>query len=312
MVTCPHQSAWPCSHLQNTQAGGPLKGALFWTWYAEGQRAPAEEQGGASGLFGELRCKCSSCCGTASQWACSCPAKCIGLLPCCSAKPLPTWLCMANPPRFCLCHTDPLHPGVFESDKQNWPIIQGFAQALSQLDGTPLATCASPQAADSLPPVPSCPSGYEGPSCSTDINECARGTAGCGPNAACTNTPGGYTCACYPGYSGDGRATCRADPAALAATSARYATDGTGKLACSEGGDVAYPDGAPGFAYDPTWGLSRPGVGGQPAQVCQAWACSHVRRAGDSGEESDTGWEQDAVSVCVPRPCKGGVIVLPV
>lgn len=192
---------------QNAQADGPLKGALFWTWYAEGQRAPAEEQGGASGLF-----------------------------------------------------------GVFESDKQNWPVIQGFARALSQLDGAPLAQCTRQSAAYSLPAVPACPAGYEGPFCSTDVNECVRGLAGCAQNATCTNTPSSYTCACYPGYSGDGRASCTANPAALAATTARYVTDGTGKLACSEGQDVAYPEGAPGFAYDPTGGLSRPGVGGQPAQ----------------------------------------------
>lgn len=43
---------------QNAQAGGPLQGALFWTWYAEGQQAPAEEQGGASGLFGERHIRC--------------------------------------------------------------------------------------------------------------------------------------------------------------------------------------------------------------------------------------------------------------
>ncbi len=156
---------------------------------------------------------------------------------------------------------------MFDGDKQNWPVIQGFARALGQLDGKSVATCASQHAAVGLPSPPSCPSGYEGPSCSTDINECARGLAGCAPNASCTNTPGGYTCACFPGYSGDGKNSCAADPAALSATAARYATDGTGKLACSEGQDVAYPEGAPGFAYDPTGGLNRSGVGGQPAQV---------------------------------------------
>ena len=161
----------------------------------------------------------------------------------------------------------PLPTGVFESDKQNWPVIQGFARALSQLDGAPLAQCTRQSTAYSLPAVPACPAGYEGPFCSTDVNECVRGLAGCAQNATCTNTPSSYTCACYPGYSGDGRASCTANPAALAATTARYVTDGTGKLACSEGQDVAYPEGAPGFAYDPTGGLSRPGVGGQPAQV---------------------------------------------
>ena len=47
-----HTTAPSC--LQNVRAGGPAAGALFWTFYAEGQRAPAEEGGTASGLFGEL------------------------------------------------------------------------------------------------------------------------------------------------------------------------------------------------------------------------------------------------------------------
>lgn len=37
---------------QDAKAGGPLQGALFWTWYAPGQRAPAEEGGNAGGLYG--------------------------------------------------------------------------------------------------------------------------------------------------------------------------------------------------------------------------------------------------------------------
>lgn len=43
-----------------------------------------------------------------------------------------------------------------------------------------------------------------------DVNECAAPEA-CGANAACTNTPGAFTCACLDGYEGDGR-TCVAIP----------------------------------------------------------------------------------------------------
>ena len=39
-------------------------------------------------------------------------------------------------------------------------------------------------------------------------NECATGTHDCDSNADCSNTPGGFSCACRPGYSGDG-ITCR-------------------------------------------------------------------------------------------------------
>ncbi len=38
----------------------------------------------------------------------------------------------------------------------------------------------------------------------TDVNECALGTDDCDANAACTNTPGSFTCACNEGYVGDG------------------------------------------------------------------------------------------------------------
>lgn len=44
---------------------------------------------------------------------------------------------------------------------------------------------------------------YEGPSCSIDINECVRGTAGCAANAGCINTEGSYRCQCYFGYQGE-------------------------------------------------------------------------------------------------------------
>ena len=38
----------------------------------------------------------------------------------------------------------------------------------------------------------------------TDIDECADGTDTCDPNATCTNTAGSFSCACNPGYMGDG------------------------------------------------------------------------------------------------------------
>ena len=37
-----------------------------------------------------------------------------------------------------------------------------------------------------------------------DINECMTGNGGCNANALCTNTAGSRTCACNPGYTGDG------------------------------------------------------------------------------------------------------------
>ena len=40
-----------------------------------------------------------------------------------------------------------------------------------------------------------------------DIEECARGTFECDPNATCVNNDGSYTCECDAGFTGDGK-TC--------------------------------------------------------------------------------------------------------
>ena len=37
-----------------------------------------------------------------------------------------------------------------------------------------------------------------------DIDECIAGTDNCSSNGACYNTPGGFNCVCYQGYTGDG------------------------------------------------------------------------------------------------------------
>ena len=38
----------------------------------------------------------------------------------------------------------------------------------------------------------------------TDIDECHINTDDCHQNATCTNTVGSHTCACKPGFSGNG------------------------------------------------------------------------------------------------------------
>ena len=43
-----------------------------------------------------------------------------------------------------------------------------------------------------------------GGSCAGDLNECLTNNGGCSVNATCTNTPGSRTCACNPGFAGDG------------------------------------------------------------------------------------------------------------
>ena len=52
----------------------------------------------------------------------------------------------------------------------------------------------------------SCDAGYtgDGDNGCNDVNECSAGTDNCSANAACTNTPGSFSCACNMGYSGNG------------------------------------------------------------------------------------------------------------
>lgn len=47
--------------------------------------------------------------------------------------------------------------------------------------------------------------GFEGPTCDIDIDECADPALNnCSTNATCTNIPGGFTCECNPGFTGNG------------------------------------------------------------------------------------------------------------
>ena len=47
--------------------------------------------------------------------------------------------------------------------------------------------------------------GYEGPFCENDINECLTNNGGCHATLGiCTNTVGSFTCACISGYHGNG------------------------------------------------------------------------------------------------------------
>ncbi|WP_437933073.1 EGF domain-containing protein [Sorangium sp. So ce341] len=74
----------------------------------------------------------------------------------------------------------------------------------------------------------------------TDIDECALGTDDCDANAACTNTPGSFTCACNTGYSGDGTTCTDVDECALGtddcdANAACTNTPGSFTCACNTG-----------------------------------------------------------------------------
>lgn len=192
---------------EDARSGGPTKGALFWQWYAHGQKAPEEEGGEDGGMF-----------------------------------------------------------GVFDTDS-TWQLVQSFTNSMQELSVALESTRHSAAAAGeqntckssriSVEKVKGCQhtwvknrpgTGFEGTRCDIDINECARGTAGCDINAACLNTNGSYSCTCHLGYKGNGYHCSPTD--ALDQIKQQYVTLGRGKVACNEGKDVEFPLEAPGFAYD--------------------------------------------------------------
>jgi len=81
-----------------------------------------------------------------------------------------------------------------------------------------------------------CAAGYSqvsaGDDC-TDVDECGLGTDNCDANATCTNTSGGFTCACNSGYEGDGTACsdidgCAGTACAVGVSCTDVAAPGTG------------------------------------------------------------------------------------
>ncbi|CAD7701855.1 unnamed protein product [Ostreobium quekettii] len=149
--------------------------------------------------------------------------------------------------------------GIFASD-ETFGLIKAFTDTVNGMGGNTVEGCTKDRSSSVKSKVKECKkkrvnglegTGYEGPKCKIDINECVRGTAGCHANAGCINTDGGFTCQCHPGYEGDGQSVCE-ETASLAEIQAQYTTAGPGILACEEGEDVQYPIGAPGFVYDPT------------------------------------------------------------
>jgi len=210
---------------EDSNAFGPTQGALFWTWFAHGQRAPAEEGGGPGGLFGVF--------DTDSTWTT------IQTFTTAMQK-------LSELPFGGYCPAAAVKAGT------------------SEADGNRRDAVSKREALVYVAPVPDCSAtrvdgkegtGFEGANCTVDINECARGTAQCDSNAACVNVIGSYTCHCFKGFEGDGK-TCRPTPA-LAAIESGYFSRGIGYVACQEGTNVQYPSLAPGWAYDDTGALDR-------------------------------------------------------
>ena len=72
-------------------------------------------------------------------------------------------------------------------------------------------------------------------------------------------------------HEGDGSLAC-SPSAELLQLSSKYSHNGVGTLACDQGEDVVYPEGAPGYVYDPTgYLLTLPGrqVSSHCSDLCQ-------------------------------------------
>lgn len=155
--------------------------------------------------------------------------------------------------------------GTYASDPAS-AVASTYGRAMAQLSSGVNPTCVAAQSLGSLPAVADCSAtwvdgrngtGYEGPNCDIDINECVRATGGCASEGGvCVNTRGSYHCTCQRGYVGDGF-SCSLDAGAMADLTSAYTTYGAAQLACQEGADVPYTEGMPGYQYDPTGYLNR-------------------------------------------------------
>lgn len=90
-----------------------------------------------------------------------------------------------------------------------------------------------------------------------DVDECTAGMHNCHVNATCTNTPGGFTCACKPGYSGNGVQCAQPiagviDPTARAGNMSLRAAPG-GKLIVVYGDAAVSPSPMKVATYDGAW-----------------------------------------------------------
>jgi hypothetical protein len=80
------------------------------------------------------------------------------------------------------------------------PYWQGDGKTCTDID-----ECKTNNGGCGLPTAATCTNQVGDKPICTDIDECKAGTAVCDLAASCTNTVGGYQCACKDGYSGDGK-----------------------------------------------------------------------------------------------------------
>lgn len=213
--------------------GSALKGSLFWQFYADGQVAPASE-GSSRGLYGIY----------ASDDVFTGP--------------------IADLAKQALTLTQQASTAASTCDLSNVTVTTAVpagaaasSSAVSSASSTASATAPRTVALPTVAAPPTCEdtlvrslpgTGYDGPNCTTDINECLRGTDDCAATANCINTVGSFECLCWWGYEGNGT-ECVANPTLLGALADVY-WSAANESACDPGINVEYPTAAPGWAYD--------------------------------------------------------------
>ncbi|WP_437686100.1 FG-GAP-like repeat-containing protein [Sorangium sp. So ce176] len=156
-------------------------------------------------------------------------------------------------------------------------------------------TSAGPSGADGDDDEGACQSG----TC-TDVNECALGTDNCDANAACTDTPGSFTCACNAGYEGDGVTCTDIDECALGTDDCdtnATCTDTPGAFTCAcnagyEGDGVTCTD------IDECAG-SPCQNGGTCTDGIDSYTCACLSGYTGAGCETD-------IDECAGSPCQNG------
>ena len=142
------------------------------------------------------------------------------------------------------------------------------------------------------------------PTC-TDINECAPGGGShCSANAACTNTAGGFTCACNPGYAGDG-VTC---------TRVVICGDGTvaGGEACDDANTV--PGDGCSAACGVEVGYQCAGSPSQCASICGDGVIAGGEACDDGNNVAGDGCSPSCTveaNGCAASPCGNGGVCTP-
>lgn len=141
-----------------------------------------------------------------------------------------------------------------------------------------------------------CASGYEGSGCA-DVDECAAASSPCDPTATCTNSDGGFACACQPGSFGDGL-TCQLCTAVAQCV---------GPLTCTSASDSSCSACAAGYAAPLCTDIDE--CAAQPAPCAADAACANSVGGFDCACKPGFYGDGLTCQACAPvADCAGSVV----